>query len=57
MRPVAYIAHDIPGRMRIRVADAKGNPRVVGDLVEKLGKVAGVESVEGSTTTGSMLPH
>lgn len=57
MRPVAYIAHDIPGRMRIRVPDAKGNPTLVRDLVDKLGKVSGIESVEASATTGSVLLH
>ena len=55
MRPSAYIAHHIPGRIRVRVPDAKGNPRLLREIGDKISQVAGVESVESSALTGSFL--
>jgi hypothetical protein len=55
MRPAAYIAHHIPGRIRIRIPAAKRNSQLLSQVGEKLAKVSGVESVESSALTGSVL--
>lgn len=55
MRPAAYIAHHIPGRMRVRVPGAKSNPKLLRQINDKLARVAGIESVESSALTGSVL--
>lgn len=55
MRPTAYIVHHIPGRVRIRIPDAKNDP----DLIEKIRsdtcRARGVENVQCNPTTGSLL--
>ncbi len=55
MRPAAYIAHHTPGRMRVRVPEAKGNPQLLRQMEDRLARVTGVERVESSALTGSVL--
>ncbi len=55
MRPAAYIAHHIPGRIRVRVPAARGNSQLLRQIDEKLARVSGIESVESSALTGSVL--
>lgn len=52
-----YIAHHIPGRMRIRIPSAKGDAELSQRIRELAKSLAGVESVESNFMTGSLLIH
>jgi len=55
--PRAYILHHIPGRLRIRVPEAKHNQALLEKLREALLSAPGVEAVDCNPLTGSMLIH
>ncbi len=57
MLPEAYISHYIPGRLRIRVPEAKRNQALLEKLREALLSAPGVEAVDCNPLTGSMLVH
>jgi hypothetical protein len=53
--PHAEIVHQLPGRLRLRVPAARGNPQFFGDLAQRLGTLAGVRQVRANPRTGSLL--
>src|SRR5215471_4321858 len=57
MRPTGYVAHHIPGRIRIRIPAAWGDPGLLEQIRTVAESVPGVESVESNATTGSVLIH
>ncbi len=57
MRPRAYIAHQLPGRIRIRVPEAKRRPALLENLRQVILSAPGVESVDYNSLTGSLLIH
>jgi hypothetical protein len=57
MLPTGYIAHHIPGRIRIRIPAARGDPGLLEQIRTIAESVPGVESVESNVTTGSVLIH
>jgi hypothetical protein len=52
----AYI-HHVPGRLRVRSAQIKGNPHRAAAVQRTLLQTAGLLSAEVSTTTGSVVIH
>lgn len=57
VHPRAYIAHSIPGRIRIKVPDGKGNPALLEKLRELLQSAPAVKTVDCNPLTGSVLIH
>jgi hypothetical protein len=57
MRPRAYISHQLPGRIRIRVPEAKRRPAFLENLRQLILSTPGVETVDCNSLTGSLLIH
>ncbi len=55
MIPEAHVTHEIPGRMRIRVASRRGDQGFFSALRDRLAGLDGIESVETNSLTGSVL--
>ena len=53
----AHVSHHIPGRMRVKVPGAKGQPRVLRQIQQALASVPGIRRVEVNPATGSVLIH
>ena len=51
------VAHHIPGRMRVKMSSAKGNPKLLEQVRQSVSSMPGVTSVEGNIATGSILVH
>lgn len=51
------VVHALPGRVRLKVAKVKGNPALARQAQEKLIKVPGIQQVEATPGTGSLLIH
>lgn len=49
------IAHAMPGRLRLKVAEIKGNATLATDLQQRLAAVSAVQNVEVHTGTGSVI--
>jgi hypothetical protein len=47
--------HSVPGRLRVRIPEAKRWPGVVAELVQRLKAVEGIGRVETNSLTGSIL--
>jgi hypothetical protein len=47
--------HHVPGRLRVRIPAAKGNPIATERLTKKLNELRGIRSVAGNPITGSIL--
>jgi hypothetical protein len=57
MNHQAYVAHHIPGRMRVGVSSARGNEAFLGEIRASMLRVPGVERVATNVVTGSVLVH
>jgi cation transport ATPase len=53
----AKIAHQVPGRMRLKVPGAKGDPELLEEIRQTLTSVPGIHDVEINDTTGSVTIH
>lgn len=53
----ARVASDIPGRLRLRPKGLKGNNELTGQVARALGSLRGIDQVEVSSRTGSVLIH
>ena len=53
----AKIAHQLPGRMRLKVPGAKGDPELLEQVRQTLVVVPGIHEVEINSTTGSVTIH
>ena len=51
----AHIAHHVPGRLRFRIPDAKGNPERLEQARTALAILEGVRSVDVNPLTGSVV--
>src|ERR1700722_4419850 len=50
-----HIAHQVPGRVRMKIPTAKGDVEMLREMSEKFGKIPGVEQVTVNPTTGSIV--
>jgi hypothetical protein len=55
MRPEAYVAHHIPGRLRIRIPGAKYNSELLEEIKQTTRGLPNVLDVECNPLTGSLL--
>jgi hypothetical protein len=53
--PLAQVAHAMPGRARLRVADRRGDAAYFASISKGLSAIAGVRAVEVAPLTGSVL--
>ena len=53
--PLAQLAHAMPGRARLRVADRRGDAAYFASVAKGLSAIAGVRAVEVAPLTGSVL--
>ena len=53
--PLAQVAHAMPGRARLRVADRRGDAAYFASVAKGLSAIAGVRNVEVAPMTGSVL--
>jgi Heavy metal associated domain 2 len=51
---MSYV-HSLPGRLRVRIPAAKGNPIAAERLATKLNTLEGIQSVTANPVTGSIL--
>jgi hypothetical protein len=51
------IAHQVPGRLRIKIPAGKGNPDLLKQISEVFGVLPGIEQITVNPTTGSILLH
>lgn len=54
-RPKLQIAHQVPGRIRMKVPSAKGNAEQLEGYREVLSQIPGIEKVEVNPDTGSIV--
>jgi hypothetical protein len=51
------IAHQVPGRVRMKIPAGKGNPELLKQISEVFGVIPGIEEVIVNPTTGSVTLH
>jgi hypothetical protein len=51
------IAHQVPGRVRMKIPAAKGNPELLKQISDTFGVIPGIEEVTVNPTTGSVILH
>ena len=51
------IEHQVPGRVRIKVPTAKGNPELLKQISEVFGVIPGIEEIVVNPITGSIVLH
>ena len=51
------IAHQVPGRVRMKIKAGKGNPELLKQISEVFGAIPGIEAVAVNPTTGSVVLH
>lgn len=51
------IAHQVPGRIRMKVASAKENPELLDQIKQTFSVIPGVQEVTVNPTTGSVVLH
>jgi hypothetical protein len=52
-----HIAHQVPGRVRMKVPSAKGNPELLEQMKQTLSVIPGIEEVIVNPETGSLVLH
>jgi Heavy metal associated domain 2 len=52
-----HIAHQVPGRLRMKVAAGKGNPDLLKQISEVFGVLPGIEQITVNPATGSIVLH
>ena len=57
MTAAALVAHQIPGRIRLKIRSQKGNPKYFADTGRSLSGGPGVERVDANFRTASILLH
>jgi hypothetical protein len=55
MVPEAYVSHQAPSRLRIKIPSKKGNSSFFSTLIDRLAKCPGVEDVKANPQIGSVL--
>jgi Heavy metal associated domain 2 len=51
------IAHQVPGRVRMKIKVGKDNPELLKQISEVFGAIPGIEQVSVNPTTGSIVLH
>jgi hypothetical protein len=51
------IAHQVPGRVRMKIPAGKGNPELLKQISDVFGVIPGIEEVVVNPTTGSVTLH
>jgi hypothetical protein len=51
------VAHQVPGRVRMRVPSAKGNPEMLREIAETFAAIPGIEEITVNPRTGSLVLH
>lgn len=51
------IAHQVPGRVRMKIPAGKGDPDLLRQVAEAFGQIPGIERVAVNATTGDVVPH
>lgn len=54
-KPQAYVAHQVRGRVRMKIPSAKGNPELLRQISETFASVPGIEQITINPATGSMV--
>ena len=57
MRPKAYRVHSIPGRIRFKIPERRGDHAFFDEIAELLRRFSAVTQVECNPLTGSLLLH
>jgi hypothetical protein len=52
--PIAYIEHQVPGRLRLRIPERRGDVAFFQRVVEALSKLTDIKELDGSPLTGSV---
>ena len=55
MLPIAEIEHFMPGRMRVKVRDRRGDLTYFRSVIEKLSKHPEIAGLRANPTTGSIV--
>jgi len=53
----AYVTHQLPGRLRLKIPAVKGHPELLRRMATAVSSASDVKSVEGNSVTGSLLIH
>jgi len=51
------VAHQVPGRVRMKVPAAKGNPELLQQIAETFAVIPGIERITVNPATGSVVMH
>ncbi len=51
------IAHQVPGRVRMKIPAGKGNPELLQQISEAFGVIPGIEQITVNPATGSVVLH
>jgi hypothetical protein len=51
------VAHQVPGRVRMKVPAAKGNPELLQQIAETFAAIPGIERITVNPATGSVVMH
>ena len=51
------IAHQVPGRVRMKIPSAKGNPELLQQICETFAVIPGIERITVNPVTGSVVMH
>ena len=51
------VAHQVPGRLRMKVPAAKGNPQMLQQIAETFAAIPGIERITVNPATGSLVIH
>src|SRR5580692_11920413 len=52
-----HVAHQVPGRVRMKIPSAKGNPELLEQMKQTLSVIPGIEEVIINPATGSLVLH
>lgn len=52
-----HVAHHTPGRVRMKIPTAKGDPEAMAKIADAFARTPGVEKVSANPVTGSVLVH
>jgi hypothetical protein len=55
--PSARLSHRLPGRVRLKIEERRGDERYFGDAIRRLGESPAVTAVTAKPATGSILIH
>src|SRR5215813_9625208 len=51
------VAHQVPGRVRMKFPGAKGNPELLQQIAQTFAAIPGIEDITVNPTTGSLVMH